>query len=363
MEKKITTVTNISAIKRIAYFLCDLVINFFFGLMIINFAVYPIGRSIINFVDKIATINKCEDNKIKILEENSILLYKEEASKRDFNASLQYTFESFTQKLVEDKENETVIYRYFVDIKNDKSTYINYFSKINQNKEYFAINDNVTLKDEYKTLFAPYFNPLDSLSEQGDKEFKEFKENVFVDLYEEVIKDIKVNDLKSGDLSYKHENDLSDETTKSIANFYSLSTLIGYVIVTILYFIVIPISNEHRYTLSQFFLKTNRVDCSTLKTFSRKNVLIMFVIQLIANMALIVFIPSLTIGVEAAFSLPYLSILTLLAAVYSLVSMFFIVFNEFNKSLYDIFSNSVIIDREDYEKIIYNVGNKNGTTK
>lgn len=358
MENNITTVTNISAFKRMAYFLCDLVINFFFGLMVINFAIYPIGRSIINFDEKIATINNCEDNKIKILEDNSLLLYKDEVTKKDFNSSLSYTYESFLKCFAEDKESENVIYKYFVDIKNTKATYISYFNKVNASKGYFNIDENVTLKDEYKTLFAPYFDPKDTLSEKGKEEFDYFKENVFVDLYEEVIKDIKVNDLKSDELSYKYENDLSDDITRDIAKFYSISTIIGYVIVIMIYFIVIPISNEHRYTLSQFFLRTNRVDCNTMKPIKRVSVLIMVIIQLVANMGLLVFIPSLTIGVEAAFSLPYLSILSILAVVYSLVSMFFIIFNEFNKSLYDIFSNSVVIDREDYEKIVYNSGKK-----
>ena len=358
MENQVTTVTNISAFKRMAFFLCDLVINFFFGLMIINFAIYPLGRTIINFEEKTAEINRCEDNKIKILEDNSILLYKDEVNKKEFKSCLQYTFESFTKSFIEDKENETVIYKYFIDIKNDKTTYLSYFNKVNASKSFFVINDNVTLKDEYKTLFAPYFDPMDSLSEQGKEYFNAFKEDVFVDLYEEVIKDIKVNDLTSGELSYKHENDVTNEINKEINNFYSICTIIGYIVVSILYFIVVPISNEHRYTLSQFFLRHNRVDCNSLKPFSRKNVLLTFVIQLVANMGLLVLIPSITLGVEASFALPYLSILSLLAVAYSLVSMFFIIFNEFNKSLYDIFSNSVVIDREDYEKIIYNTGKK-----
>ena len=318
MENKITTVTNISAFKRMAFFLCDLVINFFFGLMIINFAIFPLARNIINFEEKITEINKCEDNKIKILEDNSLLLYKDEVSKKELNPCLQYTFESFTKSFIDDKEDETVIYRYFVDIKNDKTTYISYFKKVNTSKEFFVVAENVVLKEEYKTLFSPYFDPIDSLSEQGKEDFDKFKEDVFVDLYEEVIKDIKVNDIKSGELSYKHEDDVCNDINKEISKTYSISTIIGYVLVSIIYFILVPISNEHRFTLSQFFLRHNRVDCSTLKPFSRKNVLLMFIIQLVANMGLLVFIPSLTIGVEASFALPYLSILSLLAVVYSL---------------------------------------------
>lgn len=363
MEKKVIAISPISIFKRIAFFLCDLVITFFFGLMLTNFAIFPIGRTIIDFDEKINTINKCESNKLKILQDNEILLFEDTAKKSDFNSCLQFTFESFTKNFVEDKENETVIYRYFVNYRNDKNTYISLFNKLNENQPYFIVNETVRLKDEYKNLFAPYFDPTDNLSEQGEKEFSNFQECVFVDIYGEVIKDIKAHDLTSGDLSYVLENSLSNKLNESIGKFYSFSTIIGYVFVSIVSFILIPISNENRFTLSQFFLRTNRVDCVSMKPISKRRILIASIIQLIANMGLIVFIPSLTIGVEASFALPYLSIFSLLAVLYSIISLLFIIFNKFNKSLYDIFSNSVVISREDFENILYNVGTKNGTTK
>lgn len=363
MEKTVITITPISIFKRIAFFLCDLVINFFFGLMVVNFAIFPIGRSIINFDEKVTTINTCETNKIKILQESEILLFKDESSKKDFNSCLDYTFEIFAKSFIDGNDEENVIYKYYIDIRNDKNSYMSLFKELNENKPYFNVDENVSLKDEYKTLFAPYFDPTDSLSEQGEEIFEDFKESAFIDIYGEVIKDIKVNDLKYGDLSYISEDTLSRDLNESIGTFYSLSTIIGYVLVFVICFILIPISNENRYTLSQFFLRTNRVDCVFMKPIKKRRILLSSIIQLIANMGFIVLIPSLTIGVEASFALPYLSIFSLLSVVYSVVSLVFIIVNKYHKSLYDIFSDSVVISREDYEKILYCKGTKNGTGK
>lgn len=360
MEEKVITVTNISAFKRIAFFLCDLVINFFFCLMIVNFAVFPAARSILHFDTMVEQINKAENNKIEILEKNQILLYREESTKNNFDDSFQYSFECFVENFINDKENETIFYRYYVDIKNDKTTYISLFNILNEKHGYFNVTDKVTLKDEYKTMFSPYFDPSDSLSEVGKEQFETFREKAFVGLYTEIILDIKNNDLRYGDLSYVEENNLSTELTSKIENMYSFSTIIGYVLISLIYFIVIPISNENRYTLSQFFLRNNRIDCLSMKPVKKRYIALVAVIQVVANMGLIILIPSLTIGVETCFSLPYLFMLSLLSVVYTIVSLIFIIFNRFHRSLYDIFSNSVVIGREDFENILYAYGTKDG---
>ncbi|MBO6261397.1 MAG: RDD family protein [Bacilli bacterium] len=356
--------------KRILVFLADFFIHFILSFLIFNIMVAPIGKVITNYEAK-------NDEHILLTLDmydhyyNAKVLLKDDSFDRtDVTAGVEYSYRCFLSYFVLDneesidskhpqygrkKEND-VIYHFYKDIRNDEQTYIDSFKYYNAKDNYFVYDETTkefNLKKEVKNEIYSFYDPKDAMGDIGNKYYSAISKNVFNPLLAEVMKDIEKNDLHfAGEKrSFLDCKNRIKQLETYHENLMTISAIISHVVIWLVLFLILPIVRKDRKTLAMILMKIEKVNFYTLNHTSRAMVVLTSIYYLFATMLGIMFVPSLLVPFNNLFALHFLMYGSVFSIVLLLGSMFFILFNQYNRSLIDYLSNSLYLTSEEMDEI------------
>lgn len=360
----------ISKWKRILVYLGDLFISFILAVFFISLVVMPIASIFVKpkTQEAVAAEHITDD----ILYEHELLFYKTPENvgkfpKYDFDADLRYTYNRFLSFYVFDDEtslnpdypeyahflSNEVVYHYYHDIKSDDITYYDLFKNHEKGYNLFDITDtSVTLKSEVKTELRTFFKPNETLGSKG-QEYYDSISDIFSALYSMVIKDIKQYDLKdSHGNSYIAQQDIISKISSNYYLTVAVCAGISYLLAWALVHLVYPLINSAGRTPTMSIMKVDRLGYRNLMALSKGEVALVSSYFFLMDMPYVMFLSLSYTTFIFIFKVPVLPILSIFAFVLALVSLFIILFSSFNRSLTDLFSQSVMVPSEEVDGII-----------
>lgn len=339
-----------SKIKKILAFLGDLLIFYILAVTMFQLVVFNIASSITNYSsklnDNITTINQRMD----ILYNNNLLFHDKEDNKYDFSSNLDTTFDIFLKSYVLNENNDPIIY-YFNELSNNKEN--NILEKYNEfGNNFFNIENNkITLKEEMKEYFKPYFDSTDSLSAVGNSYLSSFRSNTFVKLYNYMLSDIATYDLKDNKNSYIDLSNKINENSNYNIKFNSINITISFIISFIIYYCFIPLCFKDRSTLTYRVLKLKRINMNNFEFIKRKNYIVIIINDLLMSLSTIFFIGMIYMGLNESFQYMHFLIISLTSLLYIFINLIILLINKFNRSLKELSTNSIVITFESLEEI------------
>ena len=351
--------------KRILAFLADFFIAFIFSFILFNLATFPLAKLAFNTEGKAKEITNSERAANDVLI-NSKLLFPDVEKTNDFVEYVNYTFKVFLSYYAFDevdidknnpqfghKEENEVIRHYMVEMKNDETGYLEAFKKENTDN-YFEIGESIydiSLKAEYKNAFA---NELLEVKEDDkySTSMVNVRDHLFARLYYlNVYNDIVKNDLVVEGVSFnecmKRVSSLNNELAW-IASGTSMFTV--FISVTIFY-LVIPLIQKERKTIGLMMMRIYRVNQKSFAFQSRVETLLQWLYQFIYNLSYGLFLPVLFFGVAYCFALPVLAQFFILSSSIMIVSFVAIMFSQYNRSISDVLTQSVLIPSEEMDNL------------
>ena len=356
--------------KRILVFLADFFIHFILSFLIFNIMVAPIGKVITNYEAK-------NDEHILLTLDmydhyyNAKVLLKDDSFDRtDVTAGVEYSYRCFLSYFVLDneesidnkypqyghKKENNVIYHFYKDIRDDEKTYIDSFKYYNTKDNYFVYDETTkefSLKKEVKNEIYSFYDPKDAMGDIGNKYYSAISKNVFNPLLAEVMKDIEKNDLHfAGEKrSFLDCKNRIKQLETYHENLMTISAIISHVVIWLVLFLILPLARRDRKTLAMMLMKIEKVNFYSLNHTSRAMVVLTSVYYLFATMLGIMFVPSLLVPFNNLFALHFLMYGNVFSIALLLGSMFFILFNQYNRSLIDYLSNSLYLTSEEMDEI------------
>ena len=356
--------------RRVLVFIADFLIHFILSFLIFNIAIAPIGKAITNY-------NKKNDEHISLTAEmynhyykSGVLLADSSFEKLDVTAGVEYTYRCFLSFFVLDSEETSdtnypqyghkiennTIYHFYHDIRNNDALYIENFNIYNEKDKYFEFDDVLQafiLKEEVKNELSAFFDPRDAMGETGKKYYSNILENLFNPLMAEVMTDIEKNDIHfhGENYSYLGCKERVEELEKYHEDLMSICAVIAHFLIWAILFVIIPLVNKNRKTLAMMFMKIEKVNFYSLNLAKRSAVIIVAAYYLFAMMLGLMFIPSLLVPFNNLFALRFLMYGTIVSGVLLLASLFFTLFNQYNRSLIDYLSNTLYLSNEEMNEV------------
>ena len=356
--------------RRILVFLADFFIHFILTYLIFNIAAAPIGKAATNYNAKneehVLTTLDMYDHYYNA----KVLLRDSGFDRTDVTAGVEYTYRCFLSYFVLDteesidtktpqyghkKENDT-IYHFYHDIRNKEQTYFDSFNYYNKKDNYFEYNESTKeyyLKIEVKNELYAFYDPKDAMGDIGQKYYKDISNNLFNPLLAEVMNDIEKNDLhyEGETRSYLECKNRIKELETYHGNLMTVCAYISHVLVWSGLFLIFPLINKNRKTLAMLFMKVERVDFYSLNHTKKRMVVASALYSLFATLLGIMFIPSMLVPFNTLFTLHYLLYGTVFSGILLLISLFFLIFNQYNRSLTDYLSNSLYLTSEEMDNV------------
>ena len=365
-EKKVVEVVPLSKWKRILVFFADFFICFLAAFVFLNAMVMPIGQATTGFSGKKKNNDQSLTMMHQILYKNGVVLAYSNNDEDDIDSNILYTFDCWLSYYVLDdvespdtshmqyghKEENKVIYHYFVDIRNNQETYNSLFDHYNEPNQYFETSGNdYAFKTAVKNTLEPYFDPKIESGNEIKTIVKEVKNNVFLPMLAEVFVDIRTNDLTYNDNSYNKCENTVKSFTQYLKNLLTATIFIAYFLSCVLLFLIIPLINKNRKTISMMMMHIERININRLYICKRSESLSNTLFAFLSNAGFIFILPISYVSFAFIFNLNIVVVFTILAAVLCLASFAFILFNEHNRALSDIFSRSVMITTDKLDEI------------
>ncbi len=339
--------------KRILVYLADLFVTFILSLILFHLAVYPLSTLMTNKKGRAEELLTAQNQRDSVLYGHKLMVSVTSTDVSHLDENLKKTGDNFIQYYVipgTEIVNE-VFNAFYRGIRGSEEGYLRLF-KDNNSKGFFEIVDGLPqLKSEYKEEFTPYFNEKDKMSKKGETDFNSCFETFFLKSYSDLISDIMNNDLVYEGISYK------ERQTKvlSILNYNQMEILIDVFISYILSFgflyLLIPLLNKTRKTTAMLFMRVQRVNAHSLRILTRGQELLHSIYQFALNIAFIVFTPLPLLQFNELFSLPVVLPISLISLGFGLVSLVFLLFDAYNRSLSDRLTGSVMITNDALDDI------------
>lgn len=351
--KKTVDVYPVKKIRRALCYLGDFFISFILTLFIFNFAVFPLTRLTSGYEVK-ENQSKTEENKqLEILYGNKILFY-EGTDKYDFDSNIETTANLFLAYHITYADLlDNVICTYYTNIRDE-----NIISVYSSNDTYgfFSIdvldsNGIPVLKDVYKKEFAPVLDSSDEMGSQGKKDYEEFISSFFLKDYNDIITDIKSNDLTYEGMSYVSLKESIDANTIFLDKMIVAASYISFAISVLLLYLAFPLFSQNGRTVTMKIMKLEKVTQSNLSILSKPQRLFQLVYYAIAALPQMLFVPYPTLTFTYLFSIGPLLIVSLITLLYVLISMIFLMFSGFSRTLSDFLSGTAYLDSDSLTKI------------
>ena len=353
-NKKVITITPVGKGKRTLLYLCDVVITFIMSFIMFYVAVLPLSEIIMNYTKLNNDIVKLERKRNSVLASNSILHYKKNYDDT-FEDMFDQTFEDYFKGVVTGNEIEKndVIHIYYVNIRGkSESEFIDIMKDVDKDIGFYTFDSgSYKLKYIYQNEFKAFFSQYDTPSDQAKTDKETFKDKSFTPLYSLVIQDIEKNDLIYNDITYKEcQNQIHALSNKWDAVLV-VDAFISLFIGGTVGYLLIPIINKHRKTISMIFMRIENVDAKKLELKDLKMVLLGYIYNLLTSLWSAFFLPLPIVAFTYLFALPVLLPLCLVSVSFVVISLFVMLFSEYNRTLCDYLTNSAIISDTDLDQI------------
>lgn len=250
--------------KRTLLFFADFFLSFIAAFFLFNVAVAPLGYLITNYEAKGEESATYEHMKLDILYGHKLLYFHEIDDKYYFPESLEFTYDVFLSYFCFDDENagiinypefghkkeNDVIWTYFHDIRMTNSKYFTLFStyaNIEEESSFFVRQgDEFVLKPIYKDELVTHFDESADMSKIGKQYYDDIGENIFFNLYAEIITGIQRTNLSySGiELSYNEAAKIAQKFEVFRQDYFTYSSIIAYFIAWLVYFFIIPLCRQ-----------------------------------------------------------------------------------------------------------------------
>ena len=366
-QSKILEIAPIGKGKRFLLFWADYFLSFILCFVLYNIAVVPLGYVFSQYDKKSDVSSTYEDMKLDILYGNDLLFYHDEDDIHVFSYSLNYTFDCFLSYYCLDEETSPnvnypqyghkiandVIWTYFNNVKNDSSAYDSFFDLYNDDGYFIKVSNDYVLASPYKEELAPYFTSGSDISTNAENYYDDIGQNLFLNLYGEVIDDISINDITySGiDLSYNEADVYVTEFETFYKNFFAYTSIITFAISWLIYFLLIPLFRKKHQTIGMSIMKVQRINVHRLKLFLKRESALSSFYPFLSNASMCFFMPMTIVGATFPFALSTLIVTFVLSVLFQIVSVVFLLFNSYNRTLTDLCSQSVCVTTENLDAI------------
>ena len=363
-EEKVFELNPLKKWKRIVLSLGDYFITFIISFVLFNLAVFPLAKLMMNTQERNAEVQRLEKQSNSLLIDSGILIAG--ANDTTFDEYVNHTFKVFLSYYAFDEENPSVtnpdygrkiknevIRTYYLNIKNDENSYISLFKEANSDG-LFAIGDTVSsivLKDEYKLLLS---NELLEITDESQysTNMLNFRDHVFARLfYLDVYKDIQANDLVVEGVSYNQCLAKAKSIMLSLQWIASISVLISIVLAWGVVYLLVPLLNSERRTITMSVMKLDKLKMAFFAPIDKKIVLIQSFYYLILALSPSAMLPVLFFGLGYSFNLPLLFVLSAISLFFAIVSLFFILFNQYNRSGSDILTRTLLVETDELDRL------------
>ena len=370
-EKSFMKELNIKVIfkwKRILINLGDFFINFILAFLIFNIAVTPIGKLMTNYQAKSDKYQECEVLKTDLLYSNGLVYVDNLNYKYDQNTYMKYTYDLFLSYYVisgsEDFleantpygkiESNEVVKHYYFNILNNEGRYYELFNKYNSKVGYFIIEGtSITLKEEHKEQLLDNFNKKSELSEVGKTLYDDVASGIFFALFAEILTDISIHDLTHSTIeySYNYLYNLSNDISNYHLNLLTICSLISYFISSLVVYLIYPLINKNRRTITMSVMKFNRISISNFSRLKKPNYIALCLYGVLSNLLIPLFLPITLVSVAYIFNYTLLVYAFVIGGLFAILSLITLLFDYLSRTIADKLTNSVIISEEDLFEI------------
>ena len=365
-EKKVVEIRPLSKWKRILLFLGDYFITFILSFILFNLAIFPLAKVICHTGEKNAQAAAMEKQADELLMSYGII-YEDPNGSNSFEGRVNHTFKVFLSYYAFDtetpdtahpyyghKDGNEPIKNYYLNYKSDEATYLNAFKDVNQKDQLFEIGsgvNDIALKSDYKILLGNELLEVSDESKYSDL-MVTFRDNVFARLfYVYVYNDINENDVLRDGISYKGLLEEASNIMKPLQWIPVVSSFISIILSWGAVYLLYPMINGERRTPTMSIMKVNILHCKRFIAINRVNVLIHSFYDLVLNLSYSIVLPVLFFGFAYCFNLPLLFITSVIALALIITSLFFILFNQFNRSGSDLLTFTVAIPTSEIDNL------------
>ncbi len=371
-EKKTIDLRPLGKWKRILLSLGDYAICFILSFVLFNLAVFPIAKITIHAQDRYNETVVLEKESNSLLLDNKIIFARHD-NNDTFQEDVLFTFEVFLSYYAFDeidingarynqyghKEENDTIRHYYLDYLHDEQGYLSAFRSVNELDDYFSIGDDINsiyLRNDYKSLLSS-----ELLEVEGDDHsilYTNFRDHIFARLfYVYVYEDILANDFVVGGISYLTKMNeikaINDYLNWSVTNSALISTFISWLVI----YLIFPLISKDKKTPAMMMMRINKLNFKNLNYIDNKDVIFTSIYHLALSLSFMIFLPSIYFGLSYCFALPLLFALGIISILLALVSLFVILFNQYNRSGSDILSQAIMISSVDLDEM-YRIKNE-----
>ena len=375
MENKETKVIDILPIgkgNRILTFLGDLFLNLILSFLLFSFIVTPTAKQISNFENLNHEHETVSEKMYSLFYKNNLVYKYEDYPEYDLVDNIDYTFNYFISYYACDNETQLispefgndlknqVIYHYFNDLlPGNNINNIEYYRTLMiryDNNTYFQADSNETtfkLKDEYKNQIEAKFDSRNEMSELGKTYFEEIKSKVYLPMFAEIMECIKIYDLTHSevDLSYLECVQRIKELEDYHEQLLTSTTIVSFVTSTLVYYLLIPFITGNKRTLAMLFMRNERVAYPSLDHLKNSSYIGNAIFSIFSNLSFAFLLPLTLVPFNILFTYSILIYLSLIGLVVDICSLFFVLFNEYNKTWSDVITSTIYIKTTDLDEI------------
>ena len=365
-EKKVVEIKPLSKWKRILLFLGDYFITFILSFILFNLAIFPLAKVICHTEEKNNQAASYERQSDELLMSYGIILEDPNGS-GTFEGHVNHTFKVFLSYYAFDgemadsshpyyghKDGNEAIKNYYLNYENNPDAYLAAFKEVNEKDHLFEIGsgvNDIALKSDYKNLLGNELLEVTDESKYSDL-MVSFRDDVFARLfYIHVYKTIETNDVIRDGVSYKNLLTQASNIMKPMMWIPVASAFISIIISWGAVYLLYPMVNGERRTPTMSIMKINILHCKRLIGINRINVLIHSFYDLVLNLSYSIVLPVLFFGFAYCFNLPLLFVASVISLGLAIVSLFFILFNQFNRSGSDLLTFTVAIPTSEIDNL------------
>lgn len=363
-KQKVIELKPLNKWKRFLLFLGDYFIAFILSFILFNLAVFPLAKIICNTQKQNEEASRLENSAIVMLKDAGFIHMPNDSS--SFESSVNYTFKAFLSYYAFDEETpdttypqfghkieNEVIRHYYENVIKSTEQYIIDFKEVNVDNM-FDIGDSVdsiVLKSDYKVKLA---NELLEVVDPDNYSLAmtNFRDNVFARLfYLKVYAHIQENDYVKDGVSYNSLLQQATDIRTSLNWVASVSTIISITISWGLLFVLYPLINKEKRTITMSAMQLTKLHYKSLSQIDNGIVMIQSFYHFVILLSSLVFLPILYFGIGYSFNLPLIFILSVISLGLIIASGFFIIFNEHNRSGSDIITNTVLVPTSEIDRL------------
>ena len=338
--------------KRVLSYLADFFLTLILSLTLFHLAIYPLGRLIVGYDSWMKEFDEASLKRDSVLYGNELLFAKKNQEPNSLGENLEETCLKYTSYFVDGGEEKYEVFKtYYVKLGGGRESYPKIYEAAYP-QEFFVVNDGaVSLKETYIEEFKPLFDYKDTISSQGERDYKNFQKHVFLNLYDDMLASIKKNDLSYNGISYKAEQSRVDKIIRQDDALLIFSSFIAYFTSIVLLFIAIPMASRSSKTLGMIFLRNNRIESDSLKIIGKGRAAMLSIFYFALNAWMLFFLPFPQLDINTLFSVPILLSVSGISLILVIASLLTLLFDRYNRSLTDIFSRSVLVNEKTLDEI------------